>query len=97
MISEAGIVSANGIFAGGDLCADTHLEAGWGIRAGGDIEAGGAIRAGEGVEAGGTIVAGPGYGVYAGLAVRMADWPVSARVHALARPDGLVSGHWGAP
>ena len=65
-----------------------------------DAMAGGMIAANNakrGVEAGGTIVAGSGYGVYAGLAVRMADWPVSARVQAVARPEGLVSGYWGTP
>jgi hypothetical protein len=92
--SEGGIVSANGILAGADLRAHTHLEAGWGIKAWGDIEAGGAIRAGDGVEAGGVIVAGPGYGIHAGLNVRMDDWPASACIRAAQQPSRLISGYW---
>jgi hypothetical protein len=94
---HAGVAAACGILAGGWLRAGTHLEAGWGIKAGGDVECDGAIRAGEGIEADGTILAGVGYGIYAGLGVRMADWPASARVLAHARPPQLISGHWEVP
>jgi hypothetical protein len=46
------------------------------------------------VEAGGAIAAGPGYGIHAGLSVRMEDWPVSARIRAAEPPARLISGYW---
>src|SRR5690606_24327703 len=93
--SDGGIHAERGIIAGdGIQCAD-YLDARWGVKAGGDIMAGCAIRVGEGIETPGLIQCGPGHGVYAGLAVRVDAWDVSARVHAGERPDRLLSGFWG--
>ncbi|WP_343036102.1 hypothetical protein [Aromatoleum toluvorans] len=84
----------NGILAGGTIRCAAHLEAGWGIRAGQGIIAEGAIRVGESLQAGEEILAGPGYGIYAGLNVRVDVWETSARVCAIQKPDGLMSGWW---
>ena len=46
------------------------------------------LRAGLGIEAG------DGFGVFAGLGLQLADWPIKARVIANVKPDNLVSGSW---
>ena len=67
------------------------------IKAVGVIVAGGAIRAGESLSAGEAIRAGSGYGVFAGLDVRMEAWERCAQVSAAQRPDALMSGWWSGP
>ena len=59
--------------------------AGWGIEAGLGIEAGWGIKAGEGM------------GIFAGLHVRVTEWPQYAVVTAKRKPGNLVSGHWQEP
>lgn len=94
----ATLQAGQGVEAEGDVRAAMHLLAGWGIRARGDIAAGGAIRVGESLWADGYITAGDGYGVYAGMDVRVDAWESSASVRARRRPEGLRSGWWaGAP
>ena len=56
--------------------------------------AGCGIEAGWGIKAGGRIEAGKGYGIFSGLAVKIADWPQFAVVTAKTKPDNLISGHW---
>ena len=92
--ARAGVHAARGVWAAGDVECQGHLQVGWGVRAGGHIRAGGAIRAGESLLAGSTIEAGEAYGVYAGLVVPLPDWPHSAQVSALAKPQRLLSGCW---
>ena len=89
------IHAAQGIESGGAIRCGMHLEAGWGIRSGEAIVAEGAIKAGESLFARQEIRAGAGYGVYAGLDVRVDAWEASAQVHAGMRPEGLMSGWWG--
>ena len=89
--------AGQGIAAAGSVRAGMHLEAGWGIKAGEEIVAAGAIRAGESLFAGAAIRAGTGYGVFAGLDVQMEAWESSARVSAVQRPEGLMSGWWAGP
>lgn len=71
-----------------------RILAGCGIEAGLGIEAGCGIKAGEGIDAGGRIEAGKGYGIFAGLAVKISQWPQYAVVTAKTKPDNLISGHW---
>ena len=59
-----------------------RLIAGWGI------EAGGGIEAGEGIEAGW------GFGVFAGLRIKISRWKTEARVIAKTKPANLISGYW---
>ena len=56
--------------------------------------AGGGIKAGLGIEAGDSIKAGLGFGVYAGLKIRLNYWPIDAKVSAKTKPENLVSGFW---
>lgn len=94
LISEADIVTRQGIECGGRIECGGHLYAGWGIKALEDIGAAGAISAGESLFSHGEIAAGEGYGVYAGLNVPEHAWESSASVHAIRRPARLRSGHW---
>ena len=71
-----------------------HLEAGWGIKAGGAIAAEGSIRAGESLQAEDEIRAGAGYGIFAGLNVKVDTWEDSAMVRARMQPEALLSGWW---
>lgn len=87
---------AHGVTCGGTLACGGPLSVGWGLRAGGDVRGGDVIQVGEGLAAGGEVAAGPGYGIYAGLAVREADWEHSGQVVAKARPASLMSGLWRA-
>ena len=52
------------------------------------------ILAGDGIKAGCGIKAGRGHGIFAGLAVKIVDWPQFAVVTAKTKPDNLISGHW---
>lgn len=92
--SEGGIQAERGIIAGEGIYCEDFLDARWGVKAGGDITAGSAIRVGEGIETPGLISCGAGHGIYAGLAVRVDAWEISARVYARERPEQLLSGFW---
>ena len=89
-----GINAGEGIKAGTYIEAGTCINAGDGIKAGWGIKAGEGIKAGLGIEAGEGIEAGGGFGVFAGLRLQLADWPINARVIANVKPDNLVSGSW---
>ena len=52
------------------------------------------IIAGRGIEAGWGIEAGEGYGIYAGLNIKIDSWDKFAVVLANSRPQNLVSGYW---
>lgn len=52
------------------------------------------IRSGCGIEAGEGIEAGGGYGIFAGQAVEVCNWDISAVVTAKTRPENLISGFW---
>lgn len=94
-ISVTGALSAGqGIECGQSITAGRHLDAGLGIRAGDSIRAGGAIRAGESIHAQGRLEPGEGYGIYAGVAVPLDCWDISATVSAAERPSALLSGFW---
>ena len=82
------------IKAGLGIEAGEGIEAGWGIKAGLGIEAGLGIKAGEGIEAGLGIEAGEGYGVFAGLKIKLSNWSLYARVSASCKPTNLISGYW---
>ena len=77
-----------------------HIEAGLGIKAGLGIEAGLGIKAGLGIEAGLGIKAGlgieagEGYGIFAGLKIKLSNWSLYARVSASCKPTNLISGYW---
>ena len=58
------------------------------------IKAGLGIEAGEGIEAGLGIEAGEGYGVFAGLKIKLSNWSLYARVSASCKPTNLISGYW---
>lgn len=88
--------AGHGIRCGGNLTCDGPLSAGWGLRVGGDIEGHDTIQAGESIVCGGALAAGRGYGIYAGLAVREADWEHSGQVVSRMRPVALRSGLWRA-
>ena len=55
------------------------------------------ITAGWGIKAGMGIKAGWGYGIFAGLCLRLEYWPIYARVIAKNKPDNLISGSWVDP
>lgn len=86
--------AGHGIRCGGNLTCDGPLSAGWGLRVSGDIEGHDTIQAGESIVCGGALAAGRGYGIYAGLAVREADWEHSGQVVSRMRPVALRSGLW---
>ena len=46
------------------------------------------IKAGCGIEAG------EGYGVFAGLKIKLSNWSLYARVSASCKPTNLISGYW---
>jgi cytoskeletal protein CcmA (bactofilin family) len=94
IISNADIVTRQGIECGRSLQCGGHLFSGWGIKALESISASGAISAGESLYSDGEICAGEGYGIYAGLNVPEHAWESSASVHAKKRPQSLRSGHW---
>lgn len=89
-----GIKAGGGIEAGWGIEAGRGIEAGWDIKADLGIKAGCGIEAGCGIKAGWGIKAGCGYGIFSGLAVKIADWPQFAVVTAKTKPDNLISGHW---
>ena len=64
------------------------------IKAGEVIEAGEGINAGMGIKAGWGIEAGEGYGIFAGLKIKLPNWPLYARVSASCKPTNLISGYW---
>ncbi|HNG55600.1 MAG TPA: hypothetical protein PLR85_19630, partial [Nitrospira sp.] len=92
-----GIEAGGSIKAGGRIKASGSINAGWGIKASGSIETDGSIKAGEGIKAGEDIKAGDGFGIFAGLHTRLADWSIYARVIAKTKPHNLVSGSWVEP
>ncbi|CAM4131812.1 hypothetical protein [Bordetella tumulicola] len=94
VISDADLMTRQGIECGGAITCGGHLYAGWGIKALEQITAAGTISAGESLYTEGEVCAGDGYGVYAGLQVPEHAWESSARVHACRRPESLRSGHW---
>ena len=67
------------------------IEAGWGIKTGEGITAGKGHHGRQGIKAG------CGYGIFAGLCLRLEDWPIYARVIARNKPDNLISGSWVDP
>ena len=71
-----------------------YIRSGCGIEAGEVIKAGEGIKAGWGIEAGEVIKAGGGYGIFAGQAVEVCNWDISAVVTAKTRPENLISGFW---
>ena len=71
--------------------AGDGIEDGWGIKASEGIKAGCGIKAGDGIEAGW------GFGIFAGLRLRLADWSLYARVIAKDKPANLISGSWVEP
>ena len=88
-------VRANhGIECGTGIDCGKHLETGWGIKAGTHITANGAIKVGESLHAGGAIRSGDRHAIYAGLAVQLDAWDVSAQVCASTKPARLLSGWW---
>ena len=99
---EAGrdIKAGEFIKAGGFIKAGEFIEAGRDIKAGGFIEAGGFIKAGgfieagEGIEAGEDIKAGDGYGIFAGIRIKISFWAEYANVRAKSKPKNLISGYW---
>ena len=91
------LVIKNGAAVTGRLRAGWGIEAGEGIKAGWGIEAGEGINAGEGIKAGLGIKAGWGYGIFAGLCLRLSDWTLYAKVIAKDKPENLVSGSWVEP
>lgn len=52
------------------------------------------IIAGLGIKAGWSIEAGEGYGIFAGLHIKVTQWAERAIVTAKNKPDNLISGHW---
>ena len=97
-IKASGSIKAGwGIEAGWGIKAGWGIEAGWGIKASGSIETDGSIKAGEGIKVGEDIKAGDGFGIFAGLHTRLADWSIYARVIAKTKPHNLVSGSWVEP
>ena len=89
----------NFFFAGkvvvkGMISVTGYLMAGSGIKAGEGIEAGGGIKAGLGIEAGWGLKAGEGYGIFAGLRVKISKWELYAKVIAKTKPENLISGFW---
>ena len=87
---EAGL----GIKAGLGIEAGLGIKAGWGIEAGLGIKAGLGIEAGLGIKAGLGIEAGEGYGIFAGLKIKLSNWSLYARVSASCKPTNLISGYW---
>lgn len=79
------------------ILAGRGIRAGWGIKAGGGIKAGDGIEAGCGIEAGEGIEAGGGYGIFAGIRVKIELWSSLAIVEANTKPTNLISGHWVEP
>ena len=61
------------------------------------IFAGCGIEAGWGIEAGYDIEAGWGYGIFAGIRVKIELWSSLAIVEANTKPTNLISGHWVEP
>ena len=76
------------------ILAGLGIEAGEGIKAGYDIEAGEGIKAGRIIDAGWSIEAGNGYGIFAGLNVKVSDWSKYAIVTARNKPANLMTGFW---
>ena len=72
---------------------DVYKRQGLGIKAGYGIEAGGGIEAGDGIEAGGGIKAGCGYGIYAGLRVKVTNREYRT-IRAKNKPDNIMCGEW---
>ena len=103
LVAEEDIVVGRGIAARGDIKAGGGIVVGWGILAGRGIKAGKIIAAGwniaagEGIIAGESIEAGDGFCIFAGLRLRLVEWPLRARVIAKAKPDNLISGSWVEP
>ena len=52
------------------------------------------IEAGLGIKAGLGIEAGEGYGIFAGLKIKLSNWSLYARVSASCKPTNLISGYW---
>ena len=46
------------------------------------------------IKAGCGIKAGEGYGIFAGLKIKLPNWSLHARVSASCKPTNLVSGYW---
>ena len=82
------------IEAGYDIVAGCDIEAGKGIKAGYNITAGSNIKAGRSINAGYNIKVGAGYGIFAGLYVKVSDWSKYAIVTAQNKPANLMTGFW---
>ena len=99
LIAGLGIEAGCGIKAGWGIKAGCGIKAGGGIEAGCDIEAGCGIKAGWGIEAGcgieagGGIKAGCGYGIYAGLRVKVTNREYRT-IRAKNKPDNIMCGEW---
>jgi hypothetical protein len=89
-----GIKAGWGIKAGLGIKAGDSINAGQSIKAGLGIDAGQSIKAGLGIKARWGIRTGDGWACFAGLRVRVADWPVYAQVTAKFKPTHLASGCW---
>ena len=87
-----GIKAGWGIEAGEGIEAVLGIEAVRGIKAGEGIKAGDGIKAGEGIEAGLGIEAGEGFGIFAGLKIKICDWSCNAKISAKIKPQNIVSG-----
>ena len=88
-IKVKGLISVTGYLMAGD-----GIKAGWSIEAGDGIKAGWSIEAGGGIRAGWSIEAGNGYGIFAGLRIRISDWKIYSSVIANTKPANLISGFW---
>ena len=75
------------------LIAGLGIEAGYGIKAGEGIKAGYGIEAGCGIKAGLGIEAGYGYGIYAGLRVKVTNREYRT-IRAKNKPDNIMCGEW---
>ena len=89
-----GIEAGANIKAGAGIKAGANIKAGKYIKAGAGIKAGTGIKAGWGIKAGEDIVAGEGYGIFAGVRIKISLWEQCAKVTAKSKPENIISGYW---
>ena len=91
-LTTESIFFAGHILVTGNIKVAITIKAGLGIEAGEGIKAGWGIEAGEGIEAGLGIEAGEGFGIFAGLKIKICDWSCNAKISAKIKPQNIVSG-----
>ena len=94
LIVKCGIRAGEGIRAGRGIIAGWGISAGLGILSGWVLHACRAIDAGRCIQACDGIRAGIGFGVFAGLQIKVALWSEYAVVTAKTKPENLISGYW---